>query len=252
MNYYNRHIGDYAKQTAHLTFAEDGAYNRMLDYYYSTEQPLPLDRELLYRKVRARSRPEREMIDRLLAEFFTERSDGWRKNRCDEEIEKYHVKADANRKNGTRGGRPKKPNDNPTETHSVSKENPNETLASSQEPRTKNRKPETSKVKNKVAAWPLPDWLPPEPWAAYVEMRKRIKKPLTEDAVPLALKKLEELRAEGHDPKAVLEWAIFNSYQGLFPPKVNGGARPTVTSGNIAAGHEWLRSEREKDEITPT
>lgn len=138
MNYYNRHIGDYAKQTAHLTFAEDGAYNRLLDYYYATEEPLTLDMQALYRKVRARSKPEQQMIDRLLVEFFNKRDDGWHKNRCDEEIEKYKKKADANRENGSHGGRPRKPNDNPTETQSVSKDNPNhnpnETLANSQEP----------------------------------------------------------------------------------------------------------------------
>jgi uncharacterized protein YdaU (DUF1376 family) len=86
LNYYNRHIGDYAKQTAHLSFAEDGAYNRMLDYYYSKELPLPLDRAVLYRKVRAKTKPEQAMIDSLLAEFFYEAEDGWHKNRCDEEI----------------------------------------------------------------------------------------------------------------------------------------------------------------------
>lgn len=141
MNYYNRHIGDYAKQTAHLSFAEDGAYNRMLDYYYSTELPLPLDRAALYRKVRARSKPEQAMIDSLLTEFFYEATDGWHKRRCDEEIEKYQNKAAANRENGTHGGRPKKPKLNPTITQSVSKENPNETLASSQEPVAKNQEP---------------------------------------------------------------------------------------------------------------
>ena len=88
MNYYNRHIGDYARDTSHLSFAEDGAYNRMLDYYYATEAPLPLDRAILYRRVRARSKAERGMIDRLLTEFFTETADGWRKGRCDEEIAK--------------------------------------------------------------------------------------------------------------------------------------------------------------------
>ena len=88
MNYYNRHIGDYARDTSHLSFAEDGASNRMLDYYYATEAPLPLDRAILYRRVRARSKAERGMIDRLLTEFFTETADGWRKGRCDEEIAK--------------------------------------------------------------------------------------------------------------------------------------------------------------------
>jgi uncharacterized protein YdaU (DUF1376 family) len=164
LNYYNRHIGDYAKQTAHLSFAEDGAYNRMLDYYYATELPLPLDRSALYRKVRARTKPEQAMIDSLLAEFFYEAGDGWHKRRCDEEIEKYQHKAQANRENGTHGGRPKKPKPNPTITQSVSKENPNETLASSQEPVANNQEPvkslgRTARATRLPTTWTLPaDW----------------------------------------------------------------------------------------------
>lgn len=139
MNYYNRHIGDYAKDTAHLSLAEDGAYNRMLDLYYGKEQPLPLDRNELYRRLRVRSRGERDAVDAVLFEFFEESPEGWRKGRCDEEIEKYQKKAEKNRVNGKGGGRPKKPKDNPEETQMVSKQNPNETLASSQEPETKEK-----------------------------------------------------------------------------------------------------------------
>lgn len=88
MNYYNRHIGDYTKDTAYLTFAQDGAYNRMLDLYYSKEQPLPLDRDELYRKLRAKTKADRAAVDAVLVDFFIESPEGWRKNRCDEEIAK--------------------------------------------------------------------------------------------------------------------------------------------------------------------
>ena len=43
VNYYPHHIGDYSKDTSHLTMLEDAAYRRMLDVYYATEKPLPLD-----------------------------------------------------------------------------------------------------------------------------------------------------------------------------------------------------------------
>ena len=44
MNYYNRHLGDYAKDTRHLTMLEHGAYCLLLDYYYATEKPIPDNR----------------------------------------------------------------------------------------------------------------------------------------------------------------------------------------------------------------
>ena len=60
----------------------------------------------------------------------------------------------------------------------------------------------------------------------YVEMRKEIKKPMSGRAVKMAVKKLEELKAEGHDPQKVLEQSIFRSWAGLFPiEQVTNGAR---------------------------
>lgn len=86
-------------------------------------------------------------------------------------------------------------------------------------------------MKKKVTV-DLPAWLPMEEWAAYVEMRKTIKKPLTEYAIKLALGQLERLKAAGHAPAAVLNQSTFNSYQGLFPVKViHGLEAPTVPKG---------------------
>lgn len=60
----------------------------------------------------------------------------------------------------------------------------------------------------------------------YLEMRKQIKKPMTERAVELAIKKLEELSAlpfsEGMDNDLaiqILNQSVMNSWQGLFPLK---------------------------------
>ena len=53
MNYYRRFMGDYAKKTAALSFAEHGAYTLLLDELYSTETPLPAEHEALYRLCRA-------------------------------------------------------------------------------------------------------------------------------------------------------------------------------------------------------
>ena len=62
-----------------------------------------------------------------------------------------------------------------------------------------------------------PEWLPMDEWVAYVEMRNKIKKPLTVKAKSLAVKKLLQLKSDGHLPEDVLNQSIFNSWQGLFP-----------------------------------
>ena len=65
----------------------------------------------------------------------------------------------------------------------------------------------------------FPEWVPQEEFEEYRKMRIRNKKPMTDRAIELAVKKLEKLKAAGHDPKEVLEQSTFNSWQGLFPLK---------------------------------
>jgi uncharacterized protein YdaU (DUF1376 family) len=104
MNYYAFHIGDYAGATRHLSWDEDMAYRRMLDAYYTREAPLPADRRALYRLVGASDERQREAVDVVLTEFFTQDADGgWRNRRCDEEIAEVNTKkeraaASANRR----------------------------------------------------------------------------------------------------------------------------------------------------------
>ena len=56
-------------------------------------------------------------------------------------------------------------------------------------------------------------------WNDYLEMRIKIKKPLTDGAKGMAVKKLIVLQALGHDPVEVLNQSTFNSWQGLFEVK---------------------------------
>ena len=68
----------------------------------------------------------------------------------------------------------------------------------------------------------LPDYLDREVWNGYEEMRRKIRKPLTDRARSLAIAELARLRTQGCDPDAVLNQSILNSWQGLFELKSNG------------------------------
>lgn len=92
MNYFDLHIGDFDKATAHLTACEDGMYGRLLRRYYDTEAPLPADVKAVQRLVRARTKEEREAVETVLNEFFSPTDDGWRHRRCDDEIARYNEK----------------------------------------------------------------------------------------------------------------------------------------------------------------
>ncbi|WP_422096871.1 YdaU family protein [Variovorax sp.] len=92
MNYYEHHLGDYLRDTAHLSMLEDGAYRRLLDVYYVKELPLPPELRDVYRLVRAGSKPERDAVAVVLREFFIQGADGWRHKRCDAEIARFQDK----------------------------------------------------------------------------------------------------------------------------------------------------------------
>ena len=105
MNFYPHHIGDYAQGTRHLTMLEHGAYRLLLDLYYSREAPLPADVATVQRLACARTREERQAVESVLREFFAETPEGWRKGRCDREIEAGRRRQDSARENGKKGGR---------------------------------------------------------------------------------------------------------------------------------------------------
>lgn len=106
MNYYERHLGDYSKDTAHLTMIEHGAYGLLLDRYYGTEAGIPADQ--VHRIARARTKEEKAAVDVVLAEFFQLVDGLWINKRAEEEIIKAQVKIIAAKENGKKGGRPKK------------------------------------------------------------------------------------------------------------------------------------------------
>jgi DNA-binding MarR family transcriptional regulator len=65
----------------------------------------------------------------------------------------------------------------------------------------------------------VPEWLSQELWTAFKEMRKSIKKPLTEHAEKLIIEKLSRFKEKGHDPNLSLKNSIEGSWQGVFEPK---------------------------------
>lgn len=111
MNYYQHHIGDFMRDTAHLSPVEECFYRRALDWYYVNEKPLPLDLDQVNRYLRAKTKTDRTAIGIVLSDFFKKTASGFVHSRCEIELEKFRCKKDASRENGKLGGRPKKNND---------------------------------------------------------------------------------------------------------------------------------------------
>ena len=137
MHYYKFNIADWHLATSHLSLEEEAVYFKLINFYYDSESPIPLETQSVIRRLRLGS--HKETVGLVLKEFFVLQENGWHHLRCDDEIQKYHHKAEVNQKVGKLGGRPKKINDlgnNPEITQTVSKNNPQITLTTNHKPIT--------------------------------------------------------------------------------------------------------------------
>jgi uncharacterized protein YdaU (DUF1376 family) len=88
MHYYRHHIGDFLKDTGHLSNDQMGVYLRMLWRYYLDEKPLKDECESIAFAMRS----DEKTVNLILRHFFVLQDGGWRHNRCDKEIADYHAK----------------------------------------------------------------------------------------------------------------------------------------------------------------
>lgn len=94
INYYKRHIGDYAKKTGRLTMLEHGAYTLLLDACYDRER-FPTEKEAIEWSW-ARSDEEIAAVKFVLSRFFDLKDGVYVQRRCAEELGEYADKAQLN------------------------------------------------------------------------------------------------------------------------------------------------------------
>ena len=106
MHYYKFNIADWALHTSHLTLTEEATYFRLINFYYDSEQPIPIETQPVIRRLRLGNDPE--IVKSILGEFFTETEKGFVHTRCEALLKEYRKTAKKNKVNGAKGGRPKK------------------------------------------------------------------------------------------------------------------------------------------------
>lgn len=160
LNYYRRYCGDYAADTPHLSLLEHGAYTLMLDAYYTGEKPLPDSFDLLYRICRAQTAVERKAVISVATQFFPTNGEFRHNARADKElgiaVPKMAKLRETAHINGAKGGRPKKPREEPNpvpenipdETRSGSEKEPDrkQPPTASLQPKAEKRFPDASSI----------------------------------------------------------------------------------------------------------
>lgn len=113
-------------------------------------------------------------------------------------------------------------------------------------------KPATTKAGAKALLKPsftllLPEWVPGDDWAKFVDMRMRMGKaiPFTEAAALGIVRKLEKLRDEGQDVAAMLDASTRNGWRDVFAVKGPLQSRTTATVARHAgASHVVFGASR--------
>ena len=198
MKFYKRFMGDIQAKTGHLSLAEFGAYDRLLDHCYSTEAPLPADLDACCRITRATSAAERKAVERVLGEFFDLTEQGYIQHRVLEMLAEAQPKIAANQRNGKLGGRPRrnpdgtqeKPNGSSGETQNE----PNDNLSQSQIPTTDvvGKAPRKRSAPPAPPAVERPEDVAEQTWADWLALRKAKKAPVTETVVKAAKREAVE------------------------------------------------------------
>ena len=78
--------------------------------------------------------------------------------------------------------------------------------------------------KTKGEPFVLPDWIPGDTWAAFMEIRKGKKAKNTDYALKLLVNTLTKLKAAGHDPVDVINTSIKAGWSDVYPPKLPASA----------------------------
>tara|TARA_R100001530_G_scaffold136253_1_gene116033 strand:+ start:2838 stop:3296 length:459 start_codon:yes stop_codon:yes gene_type:complete len=97
----------------------------------------------------------------------------------------------------------------------------------------------------------IPDWIEKEIWIAFIKHRKiTCRKPMTERAEFLILKKLEKAKDEGYNPNDLLDEAIEKGWQTIYPKphqliKHDGSHVPPMYRGSVLNPdyQEWLANK---------
>ena len=207
----------YARDTRHLCLLEHGAYVVLLREYYVTQAPLVANVQQLMYVCRAITTSEQEAVQSVLSKFFVLQDDGFHHERCDEEIARASQLCQKRHLAGHKGGEA------------------NAKRLLKREDKIREEVNTKSKAKATPPSGDVPEWIPRQDWQDFVEMRKKIRAPLTPAAQTIAINTLAKLQAKGHNPAEILQQSVMHSWRGLFEPR-------SGTNGN---SNHWARGNPE-------
>lgn len=206
MHYYKHYIGDYRRDTSHLTLLEHGIYRQLIDSYCLDEAPLTNDLAKLMRSHSVRTAEEQQALQNVLTDFFELTESGYIHKRCEKTVAEYHGKSDKARQSANarwhKENNKLQSNDaNAMQTHTEGNAN--------HKPLTINQEPKVSK---RTSAPSCPPDVDEVVWNDWKQLRKSKRATVSETVVEQARK--EAAKAQMSLSQFLKEWCLRGS-QGL-------------------------------------
>lgn len=248
MKHYPHHISDFNNATRHLSRVERSLYRDMVELYYETEKPLPLDVQTICRRIVANECSTD--VERLLNEFFTKTPNGWYHERCEEEISKYQAnnsqRAQAGKASAAKRLLKKQQalNGNPTTVEIPLNDEP------TQKQNQSTNQPINQKKERKSASAPsspCPDDVTQQVWDDWMQLRKKKSAPVTPTVISEA--RTEAVKAGLPFERFLAVWCARGS-QGLQADwlKPNERAGTTANTHKFAAAAKTIFGNDDADD----
>lgn len=212
------YIGDYLAATTHLSAMESGAYLHLLMHQWKNGA-LPSSEEALRRIARV-DKDAWSNAWAMLKTFFDDAGGFPVQKRLEtirEESQAKKAKFTAKAQNAAKARWEKDassnaPSNAPAMLGGMHKSCPSPSPSPSHKERTK---PTASAVE-------LPEWINPEAWDCYLDVRRKRRALLTAGALNAVLHRLDEFRARGHDPNEILATSFRSNWPDVYEPKATG------------------------------
>lgn len=262
MHHYQFNIGDYRKDTGHLSLLEHGIYRMLLDTYYLSDGVMEADDAKIMRTHCVRTADEQQAYKNVISDFFQLRDGHYFHTGCDKVLGRIYEKSDKARASAQARWDKKlnKNNNKEKQKTKSSEENANamrthgERNANGMLPITHNPLPNiNNKYKDfDFSSWPsMPD---PQVLSDWFAMRKRIKADVSQTVINNFGAELTRAKAGGYSVDYCLSEAITRNWRGLKTEwlrnadnKPAHGKRESKSERSDRAARDYLATLAEDD-----
>ena len=228
------YVGDYLADTGHLTTEQHGAYLLLLMHqwrvgHFSEEQMPSITRGA-----------SSTCLAPLKHMFSTDGAGLMYSRRCEEEKTRSMQKKATYTFRASKGGEALAKKRASSSASSSASSTHKAVLAECSSPSPSEQVQKQVHATQATPSQLIPAWLDSRAWDGFVEMRKKIRAPLTDYAKERLLVKLDRWRLEGIDIAAVLNQSIERSWRGVWP--LSQEQKRDATPRNIdGLGSRYLR-----------